>query len=157
MSFYKDPDWDKVTALIRIQIQGIDTNPADLDPPHSCQMNLEVNSIRFRIGNFFFRDLIWRRLCRVYTKHSSSFRSWHQGFSSWFYSTIGWSSTFCYFRKRALCCQSGIFLWVQFQKIGEFGRAHATHARQSFHFQKWIFFIWICRNLPYTSKNDQQK
>ena len=31
-------------------------------------------------------------------------------------------------------CRSGIFLWVQFQKIGNFWRVGATHARQSFHF-----------------------
>ena len=38
---------------------------------------------------------------------------------------VEWYSTFCDFRKRALCCRSGIFLWVQFQKIGEFGLARS--------------------------------
>ena len=42
---------------------------------------------------------------------------------------VEWFSLFCDFRKRAHCYRLAIFLWVQFQKIGEF-------CRQNFHFQK---------------------
>ena len=44
---------------------------------------------------------------------------------------------FCDIRKRALCCPSGIFVCVQFQIVGEYDRARAANARQSFHFQKY--------------------
>ena len=42
---------------------------------------------------------------------------------------VEWFSLFCDFRKRAHCYRLAIFLWFQFQKIGEFWR-------QNFHFQK---------------------
>ena len=45
-------------------------------------------------------------------------------------------SIFFQILKCTLICGSGIFLRVQFQKIGDFGCMRASHERQSFHFQK---------------------
>ena len=44
------------------------------------------------------------------------------------YSGMEWFSTFFRFLKTRFCW-SGIFLWVQFQKIGNFGQARAGHKR----------------------------
>ena len=64
-------------------------------------------------------------------------------------SWVVWLGTvlFCYFRKATGFCRSRIFLEVQFPKISNFGRARASRARQSFHFEKstvalkiYIFF-----------------
>ena len=46
---------------------------------------------------------------------------------------------FSKFWKRALCYRSGIFLWVQFQKISELQFCHAgtTHEQQSCQFKKF--------------------
>ena len=58
---------------------------------------------------------------------------------------------FCDFLKRALCCRSSIFLWVQFQKIGEF------HFKKFTGTLKMIFCVKICKYLSFTSKNNCQK
>ena len=81
--------------------------------------------------------------------------------------TLGWSDIelFFDFRKRALCCQSGIFLLDEsnYKNIGEFGRSRAAIARQSFYFQKITrtlkmnIFWKICINLPLTAKKNRQK
>ena len=48
-----------------------------------------------------------------------------------------WYSTFGDFENgHYICCQSGLFLWVQFQQIGEFGLVRVAHAQQGIHFQK---------------------
>ena len=39
---------------------------------------------------------------------------------------VEWFSLFCDFRKRAHCYRLAIFLWVQFQKIGEFSFSKIT-------------------------------
>ena len=50
---------------------------------------------------------------------------------------IGWSDLefFVRFLKCTHYCRSGIFLGVQFQKIGTFGHARVSQAQQSFPFQ----------------------
>ena len=68
---------------------------------------------------------------------------------------VEWFSLFCDFRKRAHCYRLAIFLWFQFQKIGEFWR-------QNFHFQKItgtlkINIFKVGMNLPLTSKTNCQK
>ena len=73
-------------------------------------------------------------------------------------SRVVWLGTvlFCFFRKATGFCRSRIFLEVQFPKISNFSHARASHARQSFHFEKstvalkiYIFFLNICINLTY--------
>ena len=59
---------------------------------------------------------------------------------------VEWYRTFLNFWKQALCCRSGIFLWVQFQKIGEFDpectrcmRSKVFNFKKSQVPQKWIW------------------
>ena len=73
---------------------------------------------------------------------------------------VEWFSTFFRILKCTLNCGSGIFLRVQFQKIGDLGHARARHARQSFHFQKITGTLKInifCENLqkPSTYSKEQ--
>ena len=56
-------------------------------------------------------------------------------------SKLGWSEIeFLFdFWKRALCWLSGIFLWVQFEKMGKFGREGAAHLQiPSFYFKEQL-------------------
>ena len=60
---------------------------------------------------------------------------------------VEWCSTFCDFRKQALCCRLGIFVPVQFQKIGEFGRARG----------KVFFFITGTLQIEFKKSENFQK
>ena len=76
---------------------------------------------------------------------------------------VGWSdlALFCDSWKATHFCRSGIFLGAEFQNIGNF-RIHmrASQEQQSFHFQRITgtlqinIFFNICRNCPFTAKNN---
>ena len=70
--------------------------------------------------------------------------------------TVGWSdlALFCDFRKRALCCQSDIFLWVQFQKRGNLQFTTKKNYRG---LKNWYFCLKMCKYLNFTSKNNRKK
>ena len=86
---------------------------------------------------FFHLTVIWIR--RKYADPNALVMQWYIQYRYVFLAKlhsfgtycikVEWFSLFCDFRKRAHCYRLAIFLWFQFQKIGEFWR-------QNFHFQK---------------------
>ena len=100
------------------------------------------NITQLLISNFFLAIALW---CK--RKDSASF-----------YKKIFIFKALVIFWKRTPFCWSGIFLGVQFQKIGNFGRAAKFSFSKNRRGLKYdYFFVKICRILPYTSKNNRQK
>ena len=108
-----------------------------------------------------------KKLCSsTVQRHATQDHPWSFVYNIFGYTTtrVEWFSLFCDFQKRAHCYRLAIFLWVQFQKIGEFCCVRARRTRSKiFIFKKsqgpwkWIFFFKVGMNLPLTSKTNCQK